>query len=80
MLNFLVFVFSIWCLIKNFSYSIYEYKENKNVAGAICVALLNILSFTLLVIMLWWKGTGFFHQNFNKRDRRYSSKKSKGTS
>ena len=52
MLNFLVFVFSIWCLIKNFSYAIYEYKENKNVAGAICVTLLNVLSFTLLVIML----------------------------
>ncbi len=49
----LVCIFSFLVLIKNISYSSYEYKSNKNVIGAICVAGLSIISFIFLNIVLF---------------------------
>lgn len=48
----LVCIFSIWVLIKNLSYAVYEYKVNNNTAGSIMVVLLNIICFILINTML----------------------------
>lgn len=48
----IVSIISIWVLLKNISYAIYEYKTNKNVVGAITVAALNIICFIFLNVVL----------------------------
>lgn len=49
----LVCIFSIWILLKNISYSIYEYKINNNKSGAISVLLFNIICFVFANIILF---------------------------
>ncbi len=48
----LVSFFSIWALIRSISYAMYEHKTNKNTVGAVCVVVLNIVTFVFINIML----------------------------
>ena len=49
----LVCIFSIWAFIRSLTYSIYEYKVNKNISGAMWVVVLNIITFIFINIMLY---------------------------
>lgn len=48
----IVSIISIWVLIKNISYAIYEYKENKNIIGSATVAVLNVICFVFINVMM----------------------------
>lgn len=52
-LKILVSLFSILVLIKNISYSMYEYKVNQNVVGAITVSAVSIISIGILNVVLF---------------------------
>ena len=39
----LVCLLSIWIFIKNLSYGIYEYKDNRNVIGSCAVIVFNVV-------------------------------------
>lgn len=52
-MNFLICIFSFWCIIKNFSYCMYEFNENKNIIGAICIGVFNIVTFIFVNTMLF---------------------------
>lgn len=52
-LKLLVSLFSILVLLKNISYSIYEYNTNKNTSGAVTVLLTSIISVSFLNIVLF---------------------------
>ena len=49
----LVCIFSVWALIRSLTYAIYEYKVNQNLSGAICVGVLNIVTFVFVNVMLY---------------------------
>lgn len=49
----LVCIFSVWVLIRSISYAVFEYKVNKNVVGAVSVALFNVITFVFINIMLY---------------------------
>lgn len=53
-LKLLVSLFSIFILIKNFSYAIYEFNTNKNKIGAVSVVVLSIISISILNIVLFF--------------------------
>ena len=48
----IVSIISVWVLIKNISYAIYEYKINKNIVGSATVAILNVICFIFINLML----------------------------
>ena len=53
-LKLFVFVFSIMVLVKNLSYSMYEYKINKNPVGATCVIVVSFVSVIVLGVVLFF--------------------------
>lgn len=50
----IVYIFSIWCLIKNIYYANYEKKENKNIIAFYSIITINILVFVFFNIALFW--------------------------
>ena len=53
-LKLLVSLFSIFILVKNLSYAIYEYKTNTNAVGATCVALVSFTTVVFLNVVLFF--------------------------
>lgn len=53
-MKFIVFLLSIFVLIKNLSYANYEYKINKNISGCICIIFLNIVTFLFINTILFF--------------------------
>lgn len=49
----LICILSIWVFLKNMSFAVYEYKENRNVSGSITVIILNIICLIFCNIFLW---------------------------
>ncbi len=49
----IVCILSIWILIKNISYAIYEYKVNNNVGGSLTVAIFNIICTIFVNVVLF---------------------------
>lgn len=53
-LKVLVSLFSIIALLKNISYSIYEYKNNKNYIGCVSIIALSLLSFVIINTVMFF--------------------------
>ncbi len=49
----LVCILSIWILIKNISYAVYEYKVNNNISGSLTVAIINVFCFIFANVTLF---------------------------
>ncbi len=49
----LVCILSIWILIKNLSYAVYEYKVNNNVSGSLSIAIFNVVCFVFANIAIF---------------------------
>lgn len=49
----LVCILSIWILVKNISYAIYEYRVNNNVSGSLTVAIINVVCFVFANVVLF---------------------------
>ncbi len=53
-LKLIICIFSILVLVKNISYSMYEYKTNKNITGAISVTLFSFVAVIVLNVVLFF--------------------------
>lgn len=51
-MSILVCLFSIIVLVKSFSFAIYEYKTNKNIAGSIVFSVFTVICFIFINVML----------------------------
>jgi hypothetical protein len=49
----IILIISIFILIKEISYAVYEYKANYNKAGAISVVALSLIAVILPNIFIW---------------------------
>ena len=49
----LVCIFSVWAFVRSITYAIFEYKVNKNVVGAVCVGIFNVITFVFINVMLY---------------------------
>ena len=53
-LKLIICVFSILVFVKNISYSMYEYQNNKNIIGAISVTLFSLVAVIVLNVVLFF--------------------------
>ena len=48
-------ILNVVVLIKGFSFSIYEIKNNNNKFGGIITIITGVIVFALLIYILWWR-------------------------